>query len=451
MHLQIQMQYRLRTLLTVLCISLLLHHVFTFAPCPSFYASSSSLNSISNMLIQLKTDDGSESSINKEEDMMLGIVENSNQNALTSMLDSLPETEKYGLLIQSISSQIIEDKDNNRKKSPNDFDQMESLYIEMINKSIKPSDRSSQQVINAACTFYDCNIIGKALNLMKQGGSGKVYGSSIGSMSEISLDSSDSQYTIELPSDNRKGEISAALLVLTGVTSYISLQIGSVANSELHPWATLIGVMFILGTALDATFRDGIGLKDVSAGLKRLVLQDDEREEFIEASGLMIGYLLGLPCFAFQPDVTEAISMLRESRLAMDAYKTQNGKKSSSFFQTAALTEYEDTTTNTIEALGRVLVWMNAPIAAETMKYGSTILSDPRKPRVLLDVFLSKQSDLAEIIDEKGKEKLLKWSYIESSTFLKRYGDVLEEVRAYLQTKSSSAGECAMLLEERLS
>ena len=135
----------------------------------------------------------------------------------------------------------------------------------------------------------------------------------------------------------------------------------------------------------------------------------------------------------------------------MDAYKMQAGKKIPTFMSADILASYEGSTVDTVDALGRVLIWMSAPIAAETMKYGSTIIADPRKPRVLLDLLLSKDEGLAEKVNDESKEKFLQWSYIEACTFVKRYGDVLEEVRAYLQTKSSSAGECAMLLEERLS
>ena len=127
------------------------------------------------------------------------------------------------------------------------------LYSEMIGKAITPSERSSQQMINAACTFYDCNIIGKALSLVKRGGSCKVYGSGIGSLTKASFDS---QYAVELPSDNREGEISAALLALTGAAAYVSIQVASIANSELHPWATLIGVLIVLSAALDISFRN---------------------------------------------------------------------------------------------------------------------------------------------------------------------------------------------------
>ena len=444
------MHCRVRALLVVVFTSFITHHVSTFSLSlsPSTACVSNCIRS-NNVLVHLKTgnDDDNEWNVDNEIDTLDKIAK-SDQNALTSMLESLPDAEKYGLLIQSISSQIIED--GSRKKNSSDFMQMEDLYSEMIGKAITPSERSSQQLINAACTFYDCNIIGKALSLVKRGGSCKVYGSGIGSLTKASFDS---QYAVELPSDNREGEISAALFALTGAVAYVSIQVASIANSELHPWATLIGVLIVLSAAVDISFRKGFGLKDASAGLQRLVLQDDEREEFIEASGLMMGYLLGLPCFAFQPDVMEAINMLRESKPAMDAYKAQRGKKTWSPSQATTLNNYEDDddTEDIMNALGRVLVWMSAPVAAETMKYGSTLIADPRKPRVFLDLFLSKENKLAVIVGQEGKEELLKWSYGESVAFLERYGDVLEDVRAYLQTKSSSAGECAMLLEDRLS
>jgi hypothetical protein len=68
-----------------------------------------------------------------------------------------------------------------------------------------------------------------------------------------------------------------------------------------------------MGYVLDTIFRNGSAVRAAAAGVERLILRDEEREEFVEASGLVLGYLLGLPCFAFQPDVGEAVKMLRNS------------------------------------------------------------------------------------------------------------------------------------------
>jgi hypothetical protein len=48
------------------------------------------------------------------------------------------------------------------------------------------------------------------------------------------------------------------------------------------------------------------------------------------------------------------------------------------------------------------------------------------------------------------REMLLKWSYLEASLLLKRYADLLEDVRLYLQTRTSSPGECAFMMEDKL-
>ena len=78
------------------------------------------------------------------------------------------------------------------------------------------------------------------------------------------------------------------------------------------------------------------------------------------------------------------------------------------------------------------------------------MISNPKKPRVLLDLYIKSQDGLENQLGPVERENLLKWAYLESSTFLKRYGDVLEEIRAYLQTRTSSPGECALLLEDML-
>ena len=58
------------------------------------------------------------------------------------------------------------------------------------------------------------------------------------------------------------------------------------------------------------------------------------------------------------------------------------------------------------------------------------MISNPKKPRVLLDLYIKSQDGLENQLGPVERENLLKWAYLESSTFLKRYGDVLEEIRA---------------------
>jgi hypothetical protein len=97
---------------------------------------------------------------------------------LSSMLQSLPEADKYNLLIQSISTTVIGDK-SGAEKNTTEFDRIALLYKEMVQRSIRPTARTSQQVINVACTYYDCDIIGKALQLVRSAGSAKAFGEDV--------------------------------------------------------------------------------------------------------------------------------------------------------------------------------------------------------------------------------------------------------------------------------
>ena len=69
------------------------------------------------------------------------------------------------------------------------------------------------------------------------------------------------------------------------------------------------------------TLRQGSSIRKAAAGLERLLLSDEERVAHCDGSALLVGYLLGLPCFCYRPDVVEAVKLLRESPDSLDAFK----------------------------------------------------------------------------------------------------------------------------------
>ena len=52
--------------------------------------------------------------------------------------------------------------------------------------------------------------------------------------------------------------------------------------------------------------------------------------------------------------------------------------------------------------------------------------------------------------DSEDKKALLQWAFYESTSLIKRYGDLLEEVNSYLATGTSTVGECVLMLEEEM-
>lgn len=172
----------------------------------------------------------------------------------------------------------------------------------------------------------------------------------------------------------------------------------------------------------DIFLRKGIDLRQATHGIERLILRDESRQSFVDAAGFLTGYMLGLPCFCYKPDVIEALKMLEEYPASLTAYQQQtfrnsNFRQSSSQLQQRdsnsqikfenALNEKKNAiqkspTTNTVNVdakppssnniqtsskevalsneaqifnLGRVLIWLMAPVAAESMKYGTLFIT----------------------------------------------------------------------------
>lgn len=146
-----------------------------------------------------------------------------------------------------------------------------------------------------------------------------------------------------------------------------------------------------------------------------------------------------------------------------------------------------------LRSLGRVLVWLMTPIAAEVLKYGKVLVADPQRPRkvlrVLAEVALAKEkrvstseatskasttdnntsesnssamsasevstsnADISSVVPTASadQEALLQWAYYEAELLLKQYGDVLEGLNDYITVGTSNVAECVEFLESELS
>ena len=496
-----------------------------------------------------------------------GIVgESSKASELTSMLESMPTSEKYSLLIQSYANKILSDPNRNATL----LSTMESLYIEMIAGGSRPTDKSSELLITASSSFCNSAKLGRALQLTRASGAVKAFGVANGLLTTPILSASVASQLFaskgsKMMSDDRETEVVAAASVGVSVALFFVLQVVGWVDSDVHPYATLCGCALVLAAAADVLLSEGGVLKKAASGLERLSLRDKQRDAHTEASAFLVGYLLGLPCFCFQPDVTEALKLLRSSPGALDVYKQPvalavtkkavgtggggggGGNSPASFFslsfpassaikltpasskkvpssagqsqtsqnqqqqqqqqqqQVAAtppsndskeaansrlLRSFLDVDANAkadLQGLARLLVWLVAPVAAETIKYGSSVVSDPRRGRKTLEALESLQqvarkrasgsgasgdvglggSDLLTGGSSEGysptgleelqlpsstedREALVQWAYNEASLLVRRYGELLEALSDYVQSGTASIGECALLIEQEL-
>ena len=141
-------------------------------------------------------------------------------------------------------------------------------------------------------------------------------------------------------------------------------------------------------------------------------MKDEERQSHVDAAAFLGGYILGLPCFPFKADVSEAYNMLTDTPGSLFVYKQPVRKSLSSskgsdeenigIFQNILQQVKEKlTSTSTLSTqeslpvksdilskaladidaekmkneelllgVGRVLVWLLVPVAAEQLKYG---------------------------------------------------------------------------------
>jgi len=84
---------------------------------------------------------------------------------LNVLLETMPEVEKYTILMQSYATQIME---TNERNSTN-LKMMNILFGEMLQNSIVPSSKSTQVLIDAASVFRNSESLGRALQLAKAG------------------------------------------------------------------------------------------------------------------------------------------------------------------------------------------------------------------------------------------------------------------------------------------
>ena len=165
-------------------------------------------------------------------------------------------------------------------------------------------------------------------------------------------------------------------------------------------------------------------------GFYRLLQVDTERECECEAAAFFIAYTLGLPCFSFRPNALEAAVMVAESVQPdndLDPLLTNNG-------------------------IMKILVWLMAPVAMESVKHPQLVQSDPREAEGFLTRL--ERSDLINKSDlwwlEEGqqeKDDLLKWAYTEAGLLLRRNSAAVKEITERLASGAATVGDCVAAIE----
>lgn len=167
----------------------------------------------------------------------------------------------------------------------------------------------------------------------------------------------------------------------------------------------------------------------VVRGLSRLLTVDPQREALCESAALFTAYTLGLPCFAFRSNSLEASVLAVASRdsAELDTLLSSNG-------------------------IMRLLVWLMAPVAAESAKYPACIMSDPKEAEGLLDRLESLAdpavtSELWWLDNPEERADLLKWAYTEADLLVRQNRKMVGSIAERLEGGAATVGDCVALLE----
>jgi hypothetical protein len=184
-------------------------------------------------------------------------------------------------------------------------------------------------------------------------------------------------------------------------------------------------------TSLPLGLGTGKATGQIVRGLTRLVTIDPQREALCEAAALFAAYSLALPCFAFRSNALEASVLAVESRDSeeLDTLLSSNG-------------------------ILRLLIWLMAPVAAESAKYPVCIMSDAREASGFLERLEGvAQSDpnvaneLWWMGDPQERADLLKWAYAEADLLIRDNRKMVEGLAERLEGGAATVGDCVALLE----
>lgn len=195
---------------------------------------------------------------------------------------------------------------------------------------------------------------------------------------------------------------------------------------------------------LPAGLGSGAATGRVVRGLTRLWTVDTERESACEAAALYAAYVLGLPCFAFRPNALEGSLLVKES--------VESGSGSSSSGDTDDKNGPPPLDSLLTDAgILRMLVWLLAPVAAESAAHAQLLMSDPREAGGFLtrleERFGPDDERLAWNHNAFSKDDLLKWAYAEADRLLRDNKAAVQEIANRLSGGAATVGDCVAVIE----
>ena len=349
----------------------------------------------------------------------------------TEVLGSLPPEEKYNAVLEGLLS--------SGRANPT---QAIELIEEMNAQRIKMSSQALKALVDSTAAEGQLQQLLRALTVARQNGVCKVFASL--QLGARPTSTATILSLAEVPTDNRSSEIGAAAALLGIVSTLLILSLADLLDFLIPfgdqfaefsaPSTPLVFAVTTSFWAADHYSLRGEPSSTLGRGIGRLVQRDLQRETLTESAAFTVGYLLGLPCMAYQPTAIRPLELLSIAAEPMEALHQKDAAR----------------------LIDRLLVWQLAPVAAEQTRYGYCVSSDPTIAAQMLKAARRRQVGLG--IDllhggwEEGEEEdglRLRWAYGKANALLKRHARVREELQEQM-VAGVSVGDCVVIVEKRL-
>ncbi|CAJ1967013.1 unnamed protein product [Cylindrotheca closterium] len=392
------------------------------------------------------------------------------KSQLASAFSALDETDQYDAVLTGLCAKILDQPSEDLAQVSEALQDPIQLMEEMNARRIKAGSRSLMALIDAAVTSQDAKLVGKILSLGARNGRIALFGNlqtdflplPTARMSKVRCPDGVTRTRGErldllpdIPTDEREKEITSALIV--GSILAFCGTVNVLGMDEISPATNFVWFLILTVGALDNFYdiikfavkniaRDKLGdlpkelplslgsgqvSGTVVKGFNRVLKVDTERECECEAASFFMAYSLGLPCFSFRPNALEAAVLVAESNQSNN--------------------DLDPLLTNT--GIMKVLVWLMAPVAMESIKHPELIHSDPREA----EGFLSRLQR-SNLIDndalwwlQEGPEEvedMLKWAYTEADLMLRTNMDKVTEISKRLTGGAATVADCVAATEE---
>lgn len=412
-----------------------------------------------------------QSSDEDDKESIVGLVASglSSQSQLASAFSALDETDQYDAVLTGLCAKILDQPSLADEEVIFALRDPICLLEEMNSRKISAGSRSLMALVDAAAAAKDSKTMAKVISLSSRNGIISQYGilqrditpfpPNVNTRVKCPDGTTKSREARllslpDIPNDERGTEITSAIAVSSVLG--VCWVVGILNIEEIKPFTTFVWITIVLFGALDnfydlikfvvKTFAQdrvselppelplslGSGKLTVTVtkGFNRLIQVDTERECECEAAAFLVAYALGLPCFSFQPNALEAAVMVAESSQTdneIDPLLTNNG-------------------------IMKMLVWLMAPVALESVKHPQLLQSDPREAVG----FLSRLEKSTAINKDylwwckegpQEKQDMLKWALAEADQLLRRQNAVVTKITERLASGAATVGDCVAVIE----